>query len=99
MKMVEKDKQVCVEIEQYKPDLSQYVFVTIKGKLSIVTDPLERAKVVKKMRELGKQKLSENFLAAHGFKADEGWDSFTAEKPLLIVKLEHPAEESGLKSP
>ena len=99
MKLVEKDKQVCVEIEQYKPDLSQYMFVTIKGKLSIVTDPLERAKVVKKMRELGKQKLSENFLAAHGFKADEGWDSFTAEKPLLIVKLEHPAEESGLKSP
>jgi nitroimidazol reductase NimA-like FMN-containing flavoprotein (pyridoxamine 5'-phosphate oxidase superfamily) len=99
MKLVEKDKQVCVEIEQYKPDLSQYMFVTLKGKLSIVTNPLERAEVVKKMRELGREKRSENFLAAHGFRADENWNSFTAEKPLLIVKLEQPFEELGLKSP
>ncbi|MDH5391354.1 MAG: pyridoxamine 5'-phosphate oxidase family protein [Candidatus Bathyarchaeota archaeon] len=99
MRLVEKDKQVCVEIEKYKPDLSQYVFVTLKGKLSIVTDPLERAEVVKNMRELGKEKLSKNFLVAHGFAANGNWDSFTAEKPLLIIKLEHPVEESGLKSP
>ena len=84
---------------KYKPDLSQYVFVTLKGKLRIVTDPLERAEVVKNMRELGKEKLSKNFLVAHGFAANENWDSFTAEKPLLIIKLEHPVEESGLKSP
>jgi len=99
MKLMEKDKQVCVEIEQYKPDLSQYMFVTLKGKLSIVKDSTERAQVIKRMRELGKEKLSRNFLAAHGFKLDEGWDSLTAEKPLVIVKLEQLIEESGLKSP
>jgi hypothetical protein len=75
------------------------MFVTLKRKLSIVANPLERAEVVKKMRELGKEKLSENFLAAHGLGADESWDSFTVEKPLLIVKLEQPFEELGLKSP
>jgi len=99
MKLVEKEKQVCVEIEQYNPDLSQYMFVTLKGKLSIVRDSTERAEVIKRMRELGKERLSRNFLAAHGFKADEGWDSLTAEKPLVIVKLEQLVEESGLKSP
>ena len=99
MQLVEKEKQVCVEIEQYKPDLSQYMFVTLKGRLSIVRDSIERAEVIKRMRELGKERLSRNFLAAHGFKGDEGWDSFTADKPLVIVKLEQLVEESGLKSP
>jgi len=99
MRLVEKEKQVCVEIEQYKPDLSQYMFVALKGRLSIVTDPVERAEVIKRMRELGKKKLSKNFLAAHGFRVDEGWDSLTAEKPLVIVKLEKMVEELGLKSP
>jgi len=99
MKLVEKEKQVCVEIEQYKPDLSQYMFVTLKGKLGIVRDSNERAEVIKRMREIGKERLSRNFLAAHGFKTDESWDSLTAEKPLVIVKLEQLVEESGLKSP
>jgi len=99
MKLVEKEKQVCVEIEQYKPDLSQYMFVTLKGKLGIVRDSAERAEVIRRMRELGKERLSRNFLAAHGFKINEGWDSLTAEKPLVIVKLEQLVEESGLKSP
>jgi nitroimidazol reductase NimA-like FMN-containing flavoprotein (pyridoxamine 5'-phosphate oxidase superfamily) len=99
MKLVEKDKQVCVEIEQYKPDLSQYMFVTLKGKLRIVRDSTERAEIIKRMKEIGKERLSKNFLAAHGFKVDEDWDSLTAEKPLVIVKLEQLIEESGLKSP
>ena len=99
MKLVEKAKQVCVEIEQYKPDLSQYMFVTLKGRLSIIRDSTERGEVIKRMREIGKERLSRNFLAAHGFKINEGWDSLTAEKPLVIVKLEQLVEESGLKSP
>jgi len=99
MKLVEKEKQVCVEIEQYKPDLSQYTFVTLKGELSIVRDSAEREEVINRMRKIGKERLSRNFLAAHGFKVDESWDSLTAEKPLIIVKLEHLVEESGLKSP
>lgn len=99
MELIDKCKQVCVEIEQYKPDLSQYMFVTLKGDLSIVTDPAERALVIRKMRELGREKLSENFLAAHGLTAGEKWDSFVAEKPFLIVKLERPIQESGLKYP
>ena len=99
MKLLEKDKRVCVEIERYRTDLSEYNFVVLRGTLKVVTDPQERAKVIKRMAEEGKQKLSTNFLAAHGFKKEEGWSSFTPEKPLVVVKLQEIAEEIGLKSP
>jgi nitroimidazol reductase NimA-like FMN-containing flavoprotein (pyridoxamine 5'-phosphate oxidase superfamily) len=99
MRLIDKEKQVCVEIEQYNPDMSRYMFVTLEGKLSIVTDPAERAEIIEKMREFGKERLSRNFLAAHGLKADKNWEAFTAEKPILIVKLDPIVAESGLKSP
>jgi nitroimidazol reductase NimA-like FMN-containing flavoprotein (pyridoxamine 5'-phosphate oxidase superfamily) len=99
MRLLEKDKRVCVEIEKYKPDLSEYNFVVLRGTLKVVTDPHERAMVIRRMAEEGEQKLSPNFLAAHGFKKEEGWSSITPEKPLVIVKLENIAQEIGLKSP
>jgi len=99
MRLLEKDRRVCVEIESYLKDLSKYSFVVLRGTLKVVTDPQERAKVIKRMAEEGKQKLSRNFLVAHGFKKEEGWSSFNPEKPLVIVKLEEIAEEIGLKSP
>jgi len=99
MKLVEKDKRVCVEIEKYKPDLSEYNFVVLRGTLKVVTDPRERTEAIKRIAEKGKQKLSKNFLAAHGLKKEEGWSSFTPEKPLVMVKLETISEEVGLKSP
>ena len=99
MRLLERDSRVCVEIERYRTDLSEYSFVVLRGKLKVVTDPEERAKVIKRMAEDGKQKLSKNFLAAHGFKKEEGWSSFTPEKPIVVVKIEEKAEEIGLKSP
>ena len=99
MNLLEKDKRVCVEIEKYKLDLSEYKFVVLRGFLKVVTDSQERVRVMKRMAEEGKQKLSPNFLAAHGFKKEEGWSSFSREKHLIIVKLENVAQEIGLKSP
>jgi len=99
MRLLERDNRVCVEIESYRTDLSEYRFVVLRGMLNVVTDPQERVKVIKRMSEERKQKLSKNFLAAHGFKKEEGWSAFTPEKPLVIVKLEEITEEIGLKSP
>ncbi len=99
MKMIERDNRVCVEIEKFRPDMSEYNFVVLRGKVKTVTDLRERAEVIKRMAEEGKQKVSPNFLAAHGFKKEEGWSSFSPEKLLVILKLEEVAEESGLKSP
>ena len=99
MRLIEKDKRVCVEIEKYTPDMSEYNFVVLRGKLKGVADPEEKAKVINRMAEEGKQHLSTNFLVAHGFKKEEGWSSFTPEKPVVIVKLEEVAETIGIKSP
>jgi nitroimidazol reductase NimA-like FMN-containing flavoprotein (pyridoxamine 5'-phosphate oxidase superfamily) len=99
MKLIDKHEKVCVEIEQYNPDLSRYMFITLKGNLRIVTDPVEKVKAIKMMSDFGKKRLSRNFLAAHGLRADENWDSLAAEKPIVIVKLDPLVAESGLKSP
>ena len=99
MRLLEKDKRVCVEIEKYRPDLSEYNFVVFRGELEVMRDPQERAKAIKRIAKEGKQKLSTNFLAAHGFKKEEGWSSFTPERPVVIVKLKGVTEKVGLKSP
>jgi nitroimidazol reductase NimA-like FMN-containing flavoprotein (pyridoxamine 5'-phosphate oxidase superfamily) len=99
MKLLERDKHVCVEIEHYASDLSEYNFVVFRGELEVVKNPDERAKAINGMAEKGKRKFSTNFLAAHGFEKEDGWSSFTPEKPLVIVKLEKITEEIGLKSP
>ncbi len=99
MRLLEKDKRVCVEIEKYRPDFSEYNFVVLRGELEVVRDPQERARAINKLAEEGKQKLSTNFLAAHGFRREEGWSSFTPEKPVVIVKLREATGEIGLKSP
>jgi len=99
MRLLEKDDRVCVEIEKFQPDLSEYYFVSLRGNLNIVKDPTEREVVIKKMAEEGRKKLSTTFLAAHGLNIKEGWASFTPEKPLVIMKLENITEEIGIKSP
>jgi len=57
MKLLDRDNRVCVEIEKYQPDLSEYNFVSLRGQLKVVTDPEERAEAIKKIAEEGKQKL------------------------------------------
>ncbi|MHA2407862.1 MAG: pyridoxamine 5'-phosphate oxidase family protein [Candidatus Ranarchaeia archaeon] len=99
MKLLEKDNRVCIEIERYTPNLSQYNFVVIRGRLGVVKDPSERAKAIRNLAEEGKNRISTNFLAAHGLKKEEGWSTFVPEKPLVIIKLKEIVEIIGLKSP
>ena len=89
---------VCVEIEKYSPDLSEYAFVILTGTLKIVLEEEERRKAIQKMAEIGTTKLSPNFLCAHGFESQSGWSVFNAEKPILILKLEKVTSKKGLKS-
>lgn len=99
VELIEKDNRVCVEIEKYAPDFSDYSFVVLKGTLEPVTDPRERAEAIKRMAQEGARNLSTNFLAAHGLGKDGGWSTLAPEKPLVIMKLSRVAEEIGLKSP
>jgi nitroimidazol reductase NimA-like FMN-containing flavoprotein (pyridoxamine 5'-phosphate oxidase superfamily) len=100
MGFLEEGNFVCVEIEKYTPDLNEYRFVVLTGKLRIVTDSQERALAIEKMVDTAKAKrLSENFIVAHGFPKEKGWAFLTPEKPMVIVKLENVTEKTGLKSP
>lgn len=99
IELLKQDEPVCVEIEKTTPDMREYAFVALTGKLKIVTESKERAKVVKKMADEGRRKFSENFLASHGLTRENGWSSLSSEKPLVIVKLEKVLECIGLKSP
>ncbi len=99
MKLLDRDKRVCVEIEEYAPDLSDYKFVVLRGSLDYVTDPREREEVIGRMVEQGRSRLSSNFLAAHGIDPRDGWSSLDSKQDLLMVKLVSITEEIGLKSP
>ena len=90
---------VCVEIEKYSPDLSEYAFVILTGTLKMVVEEEERRNVIHKMAEVGNAKLSPNFLFAHGFESQSGWSAFNAEQPILILRLEKVTSIKGLKSP
>ena len=98
MSFFKQETPVCVEIERYTPNLSEYGFVVLTGKLRLVEDHEERKKAIEKMAEGGKQKLSANFLLAHGFSQGSDWTDFTADKPILIIKLDEVNEKIGLKS-
>jgi nitroimidazol reductase NimA-like FMN-containing flavoprotein (pyridoxamine 5'-phosphate oxidase superfamily) len=99
MRLLESDKRVCVEIEEYREDLSEYSFIVLRGNLKVVYDSQERARTIRKLAEEGEEKLSPNFLPAHGFKKEDGWSSQSPEKPLVVIKLEDVTQEIGLKSP
>jgi nitroimidazol reductase NimA-like FMN-containing flavoprotein (pyridoxamine 5'-phosphate oxidase superfamily) len=99
IKLLKRDNRVCVEIESYTADLSQYSFIVLRGKLIEVTNSKERAKVIKHIAETGRNRFSPQFLAAHGLRTDDTWRAYTPDKPLLILKLEEIAEMFGLKSP
>ena len=99
MKLLENDKKVCVEIEKHNHDLSEYYFVVFRGDLEIVENSDERTKVINKIVKNGKQKLSSNFLTVHGIKKEEGWDSITPKRPMIIFKLNKITEKIALKLP
>jgi nitroimidazol reductase NimA-like FMN-containing flavoprotein (pyridoxamine 5'-phosphate oxidase superfamily) len=90
---------VCVEIERYTSNLSEYEFVVLSGNLKLVENHEERKKAIMKMAEVGKHQLSPNFLVAHGFPQGSDWGEFTDDQPILILKLDDVREKTGLKSP
>jgi len=99
MSFLKQEPTVCVEIERYTSNLSEYGFVVLNGKLRLVDDHEERKTAIEKMAEVGKKKISANFLLAHGFSQGSDWTDFTADKPILIIKLDEVTQKIGLKSP
>lgn len=98
MRLLEQDNKACVQIESYKPDLSEYKFISLRGRLMKVEDLEEREKAIKLFMKTGVKNVSPKFLAAHGFNPDDGWSAFKGDD-LVIIKLGDIVEIVGLKSP
>ncbi len=96
-KILAKNPNVCVSIENFKPNLSKYYFISMQGKLKLVKNNDLKKKVVSQMVKRARENYSENFLLAHGFDKKEGWEHFTA-KDQLIYKFELINKPIGLKS-
>lgn len=92
------NKNVCVSLEDIESDLSNFSFITIQAELTEVTNQKEKDQVLKLMATEGKNKFSRNFLAAHGFKKEEGWDILNKKKDLRIFKLINFKKQIGLRS-
>ena len=99
MRLLKRDNRVCIEVESYTADLSQYNFIILRGKLVEVTDATEREYVIKHFAEMGRTRFSSQFLAAHGLKTEETWTAYTSDKPFLILQLKEITERFGLRSP
>ena len=100
MGLLEEGEPVCVEIEQYTPNLSEYSFVVLVGKLQVVTDTQEKAEAIAQMvKDAESKRLSANFLPAHGVPSEAGWSALNAEKLIIVVKLVDVTDVVGLKSP
>ncbi len=100
IKLLKEAPIVCVEIEKYSSNLSEYKFVALTGRLNRVTDDAERKMVIQRIFDNSKKLgLSEVFLSAHGFSKKSHWNTLLAEEELVIVKLDDVTEKFGLKSP
>jgi hypothetical protein len=99
MSFLRRGEPVCIEIERFQPDMSEYKFVLITGFLEVVKDQTEKRAVIRAIVETGQRYLSDSFVAVHGLKREEGWASLTANKPIIVVKLAKVIKQTGLKSP
>ncbi|MBY9013047.1 MAG: pyridoxamine 5'-phosphate oxidase family protein [Candidatus Lokiarchaeota archaeon] len=97
MRILKKNNNVCVSIEKLEEDLSSYSFISIQGKLVQIEDKEILKLVIREMVDKAKGQFSRNFLAAHGFRGEDGWESLIEDK-LLIYKLEEVGIRIGLKS-
>jgi nitroimidazol reductase NimA-like FMN-containing flavoprotein (pyridoxamine 5'-phosphate oxidase superfamily) len=99
MDFLKEGSPVCVEIEQFSSNMSEYSFVTLQGTLKKVEDKEEKQKVIQEFSEYGQKNLSTNFLAAHGLPSEKGWPNLTPDKRLVIIRLDNITSKKGLKSP
>ena len=99
MKLILKDKKVCVCIERLESDMNRYNFLSILGSLEEVMDNNLKKNAINKLSIEGREQYSKNFLAAHGLPIGSHWDDLPNKKPLVIFKLSDITKIIGLKSP
>lgn len=99
IELFRENPQVAVEIENYHPDLTEYRFVTLQGKIEQVEDDREKTRArelfVKRIKE---KNLSTVIMAALGHKPDEPPEALMDEEKSYVWKLVDVAKITGIKS-
>ena len=96
-RILKKNKNVCVSIENFAKDLSNYFFISMQGQLNLIVDEKDKNEIMKSMIEQAKQKFSEEFLSAHGFSKKRGWGAVELSNQ-LIYKFDRIGDIIALKS-
>ena len=82
------DPKVSVEIEEYAPDLSRFMFVSLQGYLEEVQDPAEKMRVREQfLRMIQDKRLSPHVLTALGHTAIESPGAIVHEERSVVWKL------------
>jgi nitroimidazol reductase NimA-like FMN-containing flavoprotein (pyridoxamine 5'-phosphate oxidase superfamily) len=82
------DPKVSVEIEEYTPDLSLFMFVSLQGYLEEVQDPAQKMRVREQfVRMIQDKHLSPRVLTALGHTAMESPGAIVHEERSVVWKL------------
>lgn len=91
--------KVAVEIEEYAPDLSEYKFVSLRGRIEEETDPHKKKEIRSKFAELIKDReLSKKIMAALGHDPDDPLACLVEMECSFVWKLVDVKEIIALKN-
>jgi nitroimidazol reductase NimA-like FMN-containing flavoprotein (pyridoxamine 5'-phosphate oxidase superfamily) len=97
MKILKKNRNVCVSIERFEKDLSSYYFISMQGKLQRIDNESLKSEIIKKMVEDARKNFSTNFLSAHGFDKNKGWDHSPFQNQ-IFYKLDEVGKPIALRN-
>ncbi len=99
LEYIKNNPKVTVEIEEYEPDLSNYKFVTLSGRLKIVEDEEEKNRVRKGFADMIEERdLSRNIMKAIGYSPDDPLEKIMEEDRNLVLKIVNVENITGLKN-
>ncbi len=99
VELLDMNPQVAVEIENYSSDMSDYRFVTLRGRINEVDKTSEKLKVRQMFVDMiKKNNLSPNVLAALGHSPGDPLESLLKEERSAVWKLVDVQEIVALKS-
>lgn len=99
IKYFQQNPYVSVEVEKYSRDLSNYVFVTLSGRLVEVKDASKKKAIREKfVRTIRNKNLSKNIMIALGYLPEEPLETIVSEERTLIWKLIDVKDIIGFKN-
>ncbi|MBU4534394.1 MAG: hypothetical protein KKF16_00875 [Euryarchaeota archaeon] len=90
---------MAVEIDEYTPDLSEYKFVSLRGRIEEEIDPQKKREIRSKFAELIKEReFSKKIMAALGHDPDDPLACLVEMECSFVWKLVDVTEIIALKN-